>query len=183
MRRLSKAVYSTRWTDLLRLLLYKKGRKKFCPLSVSTHFRMQLILTSGSSPWNTNYCNESGQVLYKASAPGWCLLGRNIKISRTISPTQYEKKVDSPFDSDDTKTLVDPSIYSHRPPRSLAEEDESGFECIGEVEYHVFKKSYIKYGGVDRPVNQFFKQVGFGFYGRWALMKDLGNKILTFETL
>ena len=108
---------------------------------------MHLILSSGRSPWNSNYCTESGQVLFKAESP-WSssLLGRNIKISRVVPPSEVG--------NDFTQSLAEEAAL------------RDVFEPLGEIEYHFFKNSRIRYRGVDQPVNQLFRQVGFGFYGR-----------------
>ena len=123
---------------------------------------MHLILSS-SSPWNASYCNESGQVLFKAEAPGWCLLGRNIKLSRVVPPSIASRDIDLNKEVfDDSKTLVsNHTSLDQDPLRDI-------FEPVGEVEYHVFKASHIKFRGGDYSVNDFFTRTGFGFYGRLA---------------
>jgi hypothetical protein len=111
---------------------------------------MQLILSSGS-PWNTNYRNEAGQALYKAEAPGWCLFGSNIKLSRVI-PSSLGYKDDSTLVGSHSK--IEDAVF------------RDVFEPVGDVEYHVFKNSRIKYRGVNQSVSDFFRKTGFGFYGR-----------------
>jgi hypothetical protein len=118
---------------------------------------MQLILSS-CSPWNTSYSNEAGQVLYKAEAPGWCLLGKNITVSRVIPPSRAVDGFNKEY-FDDSKTLVSHGRLEEAVLRDV-------FERVGEVEYHAFKNSHIKYRGGDQAVNKFFSKTGFGFYGR-----------------
>jgi hypothetical protein len=114
---------------------------------------MQLILSS-CSPWNANYSNEAGQVLFKTEAPGWCLFGRNIKVSRVVPPSRINKEY-----FDDSTTLVNHEKFEEDALRDV-------FEPVGEVEYHVFKNSHIKLRGGDQAVNDFFSKSGCGFYGR-----------------
>ncbi len=101
---------------------------------------MLLVLSTGT-PWNANYCNEEGQIIYKVESPG--LITRTIKISRVLPPVE---------------------------PEPDAEVGEAQFrdvyESVAEIDYHLFRHSYIKYGGVNVSVDDFFKRGGFSFWGR-----------------
>ena len=120
---------------------------------------MHLILSS-NSPWNANYCNEAGQVLFKAEAPTWDrVLGRNIKLSRVVPPSLASRDIKKGlFDDPKTRTNFD----------QLDAVLRDIFEPVGEVEYHIFRASHIKFRGRAYSVNKFFTMTGFGFYGRLA---------------
>jgi hypothetical protein len=97
---------------------------------------MRLILSSGS-PWDCNYCNESGQVLFKAAPPpGRFHFGVNVTISRVVPPSRVRM-----------------------PPRGV-------LEPIGEFHSNIFKETRIKYRGDDQPVKQFFRKTGSIFSAR-----------------
>jgi len=100
-----------------------------------------LLVLSTKTPWNANYCNEDGQIIYKVESPG--LITRTIKISRVLPP-------------------VEPG-----PDAEVGEAQfRDAYESVGEIECHSFRHSSIKYGGVDVSVVDFFRKRGFSFYGR-----------------
>src|SRR6266545_6528592 len=101
---------------------------------------MHLILSTGT-PWNTTYCNEAGQVLYKAESPcfGFKLAGRTIQIYRIIPPVINSWRLKE-FDADAKTVVGDAELRDH-------------YEHVAEVDYHFFKNSRIKYRGVDRSVS------------------------------
>ncbi|KAJ3503327.1 hypothetical protein NLJ89_g8486 [Agrocybe chaxingu] len=104
---------------------------------------MHLYLTS-NSPWDTTYCTESGQVIYKAESRG--LLGpRHI----TISKIQPARTID--FDAD-----------GKVPDEALRD----AFTEIGMVEWHAVTYSKIRVGdGEEVSVKDFFRKEGWGSYG------------------
>jgi len=103
---------------------------------------MQLILST-NTPWHTNYCNEDGQVLYKADSPGLGLTGRTVKISRVLPPVIHE----------DTEAVNDAEL-------------RDVYEHLAELDFRVFKSSRIKYQLIDQSVSEFFRKGGFSFWGR-----------------
>jgi len=104
---------------------------------------MHLILST-DSPWNANYCTESGQVIYKVESDGPSLGARRMKVSR-IMPSK-----------------IDPRAIATNQDDALRD----SFAHLGEIEYHSFKTSRIKYGGQDLGVDEFFKKSGWAFFGR-----------------
>jgi len=102
---------------------------------------MQLILST-NKPWNTNYCNEDGQVLYKADSR-LGLTGRTVKISRVLPPVIHE----------DAEAINDAEL-------------RDVYEHLAELDFRVFKSSRIKYQLVDQSVSEFFRKGGFSFWGR-----------------
>jgi len=100
-----------------------------------------LLVLSTKTPWNANYCNEDGQIIYKVESPG--LITRTIKISRVLPPVE---------------------------PEPDAEVGEAQFrdvyESVAEIEYHSFRHSSIKYGGVSVSVDDFFRKRGFSILER-----------------
>ncbi|KAF9528281.1 hypothetical protein CPB83DRAFT_767046 [Crepidotus variabilis] len=103
---------------------------------------MHLYLSS-HNPWKTNYCNEDGQIIYKAERGGPTFGARRIMISK-IAPSKFNPQA----------TSID----------EFALRDE--FEHLGEVEYHLIKNSRIKYGGQDQSISKFFRKSGWAFFGR-----------------
>lgn len=103
---------------------------------------MKLILST-NTPWNTNYCNEDGQVLYKADSPGLGLTGRTVMISRVVPPVINK----------DAETVDEAEL-------------RDSYEHLAELDFHVFKSSRIKYQLIDQSVSEFFRKGGFSFYGR-----------------
>jgi len=100
---------------------------------------MRLVL-SARNPWNANFCNEGGQVIYKVESPG--LITRTINISRVLPAGEAEGVGASEAQFRDV------------------------YELVAEIDYHFFGTSYIKYGGVNLAVNDFFRKGGFSFWGR-----------------
>jgi len=98
---------------------------------------MRLIL-SARNPWNANYCNEGGQVIYKVESPG--LITRTINISRVLPAGEEVVANEAQF--------------------------RDVYELVAEIDYHYFGTSHIKYGGVNSAVNDFFRKGGFSFWGR-----------------
>jgi len=100
---------------------------------------MHLTLST-KSPWDCNYFNESGHVLYKASQPpGWIKFGVDVTISRRVVPS---------------------SMVINGAPSGVF------FEPIGEFHSNAFKKMHIKYRGENWPVKKFFRKTGSFFSGR-----------------
>jgi len=91
---------------------------------------MHLYLSAGS-PWDTSYCTEEGQVIYKVKSH-WHTFGvRMLKISRIIPSTEAMNEEDALRDT---------------------------FAHLGEIEYCAFRTSRIRYGGQDIPVNEYFRK-------------------------
>ncbi len=105
---------------------------------------MQLVLST-SKPWNSNYCNEDGQVLYKAESPGLGIGGRIIKISRVLPPI-----IDKDAETAGVTELRD------------------AYEHVAEIDYRVFRTSRITYRFINQSVSDFFRTDGYSFYGRWC---------------
>jgi len=102
---------------------------------------MHLILST-KSPWDCNYCNESGQVLFKATQPpGWIRFGINVTISRSVVPS---------------------SMITKGAPSDVF------LEPIGEFHSNAFKQTHIKYRGEDWPVKKFFRKTGSFFSERYV---------------
>ena len=103
---------------------------------------MRLVL-SARNPWNANFCNEGGQVIYKVeSGPG--LINHTINISRVLPAGELEAEE------------VGASEAQFR----------DVYELVAEIDYHYLGTSYIKYGGVNWAVNSFFRKGEFSFWGR-----------------
>ena len=100
---------------------------------------MHLVL-SARNPWNANYCNEGGQVVYKAESPG--LITRTINISRVLPAGELEAEEIGETQFRDV------------------------YELVAEIDYHYLGNSYIKYGGVNLAVNNFFRKGSFSCWGR-----------------
>jgi len=100
---------------------------------------MQLYL-SAEYPWNTNYCTEEGQVIYKVESDG--PMYRTMKISR-ITPSKINTEA-----TDEDEALRDT------------------FAQLGEIDYHTFRISRIRYGEQDTPVDEYFRKGEMGFFGR-----------------
>ncbi|CAA7261039.1 unnamed protein product [Cyclocybe aegerita] len=105
---------------------------------------MHLYLTS-NSPWDTTYCTESGQVIYKAESRG--LLGpRHITISKVQPARTIELDADGKVPEEALK---------------------DAFVEIGKVEWHAIWSAKIRVGdGEEVSVKDFFRKKGWGLYGR-----------------
>jgi len=101
---------------------------------------MQLYL-SAEYPWNTNYCTEAGQVIYKVESNGPAY--RTMKVSRIIP-----SKINAELATDEDEALRD--TFAH----------------LGEIEYHTFRTSRIRCGEQDTPVDEYFRKGEMGFFGR-----------------
>ncbi|KAF9532276.1 hypothetical protein CPB83DRAFT_807517 [Crepidotus variabilis] len=103
---------------------------------------MYLYLTS-RYPWNTKYCNEAGQAMYKVDSQNLTLGARTMTVSKITPPVQEEN-----LDFNDEAVFRDQFTY------------------LGEIEYryHSFNPSRIKYNGQDQPVSTFFSK--YTFYSR-----------------
>ncbi|KAF8162634.1 hypothetical protein B0H34DRAFT_692229 [Crassisporium funariophilum] len=133
---------------------YKEHIPKSILLSSLTFFTMHLYLSS-PTPWNTTYCTESGQVIYKSDAP--LKLG-----ARPITIKRIRPSITPPTAGTDN------TLRDH-------------FAHLAEIEYHSFRNSRIRYAEVDVPVNEFFKKQGWGWYGRNRVFKGPDGKEYTWH--
>jgi hypothetical protein len=101
-----------------------------------------LLVLSARNPWNANYCNEGGQVIYKVESPG--LITHAINISRVLPAGELEAA----------------EVGASEP------HFRDVYELVAEIDYHYFGTSYIKYGGANLAVKDFFRKGGFSFWGR-----------------
>ena len=104
-----------------------------------------LLTLSTATPWDANYCNDSGQVIYHIESKSLGLVDRHMTVSKVIPSPNYN-------------------------PENEGNDDEAAFKDefnhIGEVEYRTFKSSKIRLKGIEQLVSTFFRKGGCGFYGR-----------------
>ncbi|KAF9528283.1 hypothetical protein CPB83DRAFT_854776 [Crepidotus variabilis] len=101
-----------------------------------------ILQLSTTTPWNTNYCTEEGQIIYKVTSGAPSIGPRLMKISRIVAP-----------ELGSSETLDD---WAFR----------DVFKPLAEVAYNAILSSRIKYGEKDESVSKFFRQGDWGFYGR-----------------
>jgi len=102
---------------------------------------MHLYLST-NCPWNTNFCNAEGQVIYKTESPMRFSLGARPIIIKRICPSIVDLKADSEDSLRDS--------FSH----------------LAEIDYTLLLTSRIRYNGIDMATAEFFRNAGGSLYRR-----------------
>jgi len=102
---------------------------------------MHLYL-SANRPWNTNFCNAEGQVIYTAESPMRFSLDARPIIIKRILPSNVD------LETDNNDSLRD--SFSH----------------LAEIDYNALLTSRIRYNGMDMATSEFFRNEGGNIFRR-----------------
>ncbi|KAJ7700722.1 hypothetical protein B0H17DRAFT_1247280 [Mycena rosella] len=107
---------------------------------------MQLFLTT-ATPSNSVYTDESGAPKYKVNTP-FKLLQRTTGISRVVEYNIPRRRSLSP---DGHEVEV---------------EEGERFASLAHIDWHLLESSVIRFRGRELATRDFFRKVGWGWYGR-----------------
>ncbi|KAF8162645.1 hypothetical protein B0H34DRAFT_692352 [Crassisporium funariophilum] len=116
---------------------------------------MHLYL-SCDSPWNTKYCTEEGQAIYKVDGSG-NLATYQINVRRIIPAT-----ID-PYGDDLDEALRD------------------SFAHLATIDYRTFHSTRIRYADRDLPTGEWFKKKGWGWHGRNRIFEGPDGREYTWK--
>lgn len=124
---------------------------------------MNLYL-SHHSPLNCTLSNEHGQALYKVETPRK-LLGRTVATISYVVPNSVPRGAPSP-----SPKAVQEAYSAAQVDNDKVEEADlqDRYALLGQVEYHFFGTSTLRFGGNEYKTTSYFRKEGMGFYGRYV---------------